>query len=332
MNSTWRTEHGRPDLRDVPRTNEVLFDPRRHEKLTSVRWNADAARAAIAAIVDDTLARFSPGKLWPTHPLDDEDGDPPPPFTMLYMGAAGVMWALDWLARAGATERRRNFTPMLDDLAARNLAQVEPWGHGVESLFMGRAGILLLHDRLAPSPAIADRLAASIAANANHPSLELLWGSPGTMHAALAMHEATGEDRWADLFRNDARTLAASFAYVPAARCRLWTQDLYGEHPQYIGAGHGFAGNASALIRGGALLPPDEWEQWVEHIVETTQAMARHDGAQVLAGRQLRHHPAVFRMGGELRGDDGRKHARAIFHDGRRRFVARGFDTQDPGH
>ncbi len=258
----------------------MLFDPRRHEKLTSVRWNIDTARAAIAAIVDDAQVRFSPGQMWPTHPLDQEDGDPPPPFTMLYMGAAGVIWALDWLARAGSTQRGRDFTPMLDELAARNLAQVEPWGHGVESLLMGRAGILLLHYRLAPSPAIADRLAASIAANANHPSLEMLWGSPGTMHAALAMHEATGEDRWADLFRNDVRTLAASFAYVPAARCRLWTQDLYGEHPQYIGAGHGFAGNASALIRGGALLPPGEWAQWAERIVETTQAMARQDGAQ----------------------------------------------------
>jgi lantibiotic modifying enzyme len=129
-----------------------------------------------------------------------------------------------------------------------------------------------------PSPAIADRLAASIAANASHPSMELLWGAPGTMHAALAMYEATGEGRWADLFRNDARTLAASFAYVPAARCRLWTQDLYGQHPQYIGAGHGFAGNASALIRGGALLPSDAWEQWREHIVETARAMAQHDG------------------------------------------------------
>lgn len=257
----------------------MLFDPQRHEALTDVRWNADGARAAIAAIVHDTLARFTPGELWPTHPLDHEDNDPPPPFTMLYFGAAGVIWAVDWLARAGVSDARRDFTPMLDELAARNVAQVEPWGHGVESLLMGRVGIRLLHYRLAPSPGIADRLAASITANANHPSLELLWGAPGTMHVALAMHERTGDGSWAELFRRDAQSLAASFAYVPEAGCHLWTQNLYGEQRQLIGAGHGFAGNASALIRGRALLSRDEWAQWAERIVQTTRATALRRGA-----------------------------------------------------
>ena len=257
----------------------MLFDPQRHETLTGVRWNADTARAAIVAIVHDTVARFSPDELWPMHPLDHEDGDPPPPFTMLYFGAAGVIWALDSLARAGVAEARCDFTPMLDELAACNVAQIEPWGRGVESLLMGRTGILLLHYRLAPSPGIADRIAASIAANANHPSLEMLWGSPGTMHAALAMHERTGEERWADLFRSDALLLATSFAYVPEAHCHLWTQDLYGQRPRYIGAGHGFAGNASALIRGRALLPADTRAEWAERIVQTTQATALRRGA-----------------------------------------------------
>jgi hypothetical protein len=197
---------------------------------------------------------------------------------MLYMGAAGVIWALDGLARAGFVEARRDFTPILDGIAARNLAQVEPQGYGVESLLMGRAGLLMLHYRLAPSAAIADRLHASIAANASHPSLELLWGTPGTMHAALAMHEWTGDERWAALFRNDARSLAASFVRVPEADCHLWTQDLYGGRPQYIGAAHGFAGNASAIIRGRALLPADEWARWAERIAQTAQALALRRG------------------------------------------------------
>jgi len=102
----------------------------------------------------------------------------------------------------------------------------------------------------------------------------MLWGSPGTMHAALTMHERTGDERWAALFRGDAKSLAASLAYVPEARCHLWTQDLYGTRPQYIGAGHGFAGNASALVRGRALLPADEWAQWTERIVQTAHATA----------------------------------------------------------
>ena len=256
----------------------MLFDPQRHEALTDVRWNADIARSTIAAIARDALARFSPAELWPVHPLDREDNDPLPPFRMLYMGAAGVIWALDRLARSGVPEARHDFIPMLDELATRNVAQVEPWGHGVESLLMGRAGILLLHYRLAPSPAVADRLAVAIAANADHPSIEMLWGAPGTMHAALTMHEWTGDERWAALFRGDAKSLAASLAYVPEARCHLWTQDLYGKQTQYVGAGHGLAGNASALVRGRALLTQDEWTHWAERIVQTVHATAIRGG------------------------------------------------------
>jgi len=256
----------------------VLFDPQRHERLTGVRWNADAARAAIDAIVGEALARFTPDRLWPAHPLDHEDSDPPP-YTGLYLGAAGVIWALDWLARRGFPGARHDFVPSLDELAARNLARYESSGDGVESLLIGRAGILLLHHRLAPSAAVADRLAASIAANTDHPSQEMLWGAPGTMHAALAMHERTGEERWAELFRAGARALSASLAYSPDAGCHLWTQHVHGKRPQYIGAGHGFAGNASALVRGRALLPRDEWTHWADRIVETTQATALRDGA-----------------------------------------------------
>ena len=58
---------------------------------------------------------------------------------------------------------------------------------------------------------VADALAAGIAANTGHPSLELLWGSPATMHAALTMHEWTGEARWAELFRADADALWRAF-------------------------------------------------------------------------------------------------------------------------
>ncbi len=198
---------------------------------------------------------------------------------MIYDGAAGVIWALDELARKGAAERSIDFVPLFDELAARNLAQVEPKGHGVESLLMGRSGILLLRYRLAPDLETSDAIAASVAANAGHPSLEMLWGSPGTMHAALTMHEWTGEERWAELFRADADALLR--AYLPAgdAPCRIWTQDLWGRKLKHTGAGHGFAGNASALIRGRELLSPQTWAKRADDIVETTCATALCEGA-----------------------------------------------------
>ena len=132
--------------------------------------------------------------------------------------------------------------------------------------------------RRTPPPPIADALAAGVAANAGHPSLELLWGSPGTMHAALTMHEWTGEARWAELFRADADALWRAFLPADEAPCRLWTQDLWGRKEKMTGAGHGFAGNASALIRGRALLPAAAWAQWADAIIETAHATALREG------------------------------------------------------
>ena len=264
----------------------MLFDPKRHEPLVSAPWDEVAARAWIARYVDDAQRTFSPAQLWPMHPLDAGDDDPNVPFPMIYFGAAGVIWALDHLTRHGAAAQTTDFVPTLDDLAARNLALVEPWGHGVEGLLMGRSGILLLQYRLAmnraavaaSNDAIAASIAKAVVANAGHPSLELLWGSPSTMHVALTMHEWTGEARWAELFRADADALWRTYLPAEEALCRAWTQDLYGRKERIIGAGHGFAGNASALIRGRALLPGDTWTHWADGIVETAHATALRDG------------------------------------------------------
>jgi hypothetical protein len=258
----------------------VLFEPSRHESLAGAAWDERVARDAIERIVEDTLARGTPHTLWPVHPLDNEHGDSRAPITGLDIGAAGVVWALDRLARAGATRQRIDLRAGLEDLAARNVAQVRPLGYGVESYLIGRAGVLLTQFRVAPDPAVADHLASSIAANADHPSRELQWGAPGTMHAAVEMYERTGETRWRDLFRASAAALAASLTAISGTQWSMWTQDLYGQKVHYLGAGHGFVGNAGALARGSALLEPDEWQWWREHIVATVTANIVRDGSR----------------------------------------------------
>jgi hypothetical protein len=95
---------GRP--RAMTSSGPALFDPRRHLALAPEAWDAAVARAAIREIVDDTLERFDPDGFWPPHPLDEGAGQSP---TSLYFGAAGVLWALDHLRRAGAVEFARIF-------------------------------------------------------------------------------------------------------------------------------------------------------------------------------------------------------------------------------
>jgi hypothetical protein len=214
-------------------------------------------------------------------PLDAEGDRAPAPSATLYLGATGVIWALDDLARRRLARASDRFVPTLAALEGRNLAEIEASHQGVESYLVGRSGVLLTHYRLRPSLQVADRLAQSIAANENNPTRELLWGAPGTMHVALAMHESTGEERWAELFRSSAKALEDAMIDGPAG-CRLWDQDLYGRRSTYLGAGHGFAGNVGAIVRGLALFAPRERAAWVERIVATTLATAVREGS--LAG------------------------------------------------
>ena len=263
----------------------MLFDPKRHEALAAESWDETAARAWIARYAEDAQRTFSRERLWPTHPNDGGNDIADTPCPMLYFGAAGVIWALDRLARAGAITPTVDFAPVVAELEARNTALTEPWGYGTDGLLMGNSGIRLQHYRLAVdrgaadiAAAVADALAAGIAANAGHPSLELLWGSPSTMHVALTMHEWTGEARWAELFRADADALWRTFLPIAEAPCRMWTQDLYGRKEKLTGAGHGFAGNASALIRGRALLPEATRAAWMDAIIETALATVKREG------------------------------------------------------
>jgi hypothetical protein len=256
-----------------------LFDPGRHEPLSQTRWDEAVARRAIETIARDCESRFSPDRLWPAHPLDHEGTPPVAPYPGLFCGAAGVISALDFLSRRGFARSTARFAPVLAVLEERSRRAIQAGGWGDESYLIGPSGILLTHYRLAPSRDVADRLAHSIAANAQHPTRELMWGAPGTMHASLAMHDWTGEARWAELYRASARSLEASLERHGAGE--LWTQEIWGRRLFMLGAAHGYAGNAGAIIRGLALLEPSERDAWIDRIVNTALATAMRDGALV---------------------------------------------------
>jgi len=253
-----------------------LFDAARHQQLSGARWDADVARRAIDAIVRDCEERFSDDGLWPAHPLDHEGHPPEGPYTGVFFGAAGVIYALDVLARRGIARSTARFEWTLAMLEGANYRELRAGGCGMESYLMGRSGILLTHYRVAPSGDISDRLEKSIAANTDHPTRELMWGAPGTMHAALLMHAWTGERRWTELYRSGTRALAASLERHGEAE--LWTQQIWGYRLVMLGAAHGYAGNAGAIVGGLRLLEPPERDAWIKHIVAATLATASREG------------------------------------------------------
>lgn len=253
-------------------TATVLFDPGRHEALIEKSWDADVARGAIERIVADTRAAFTPRGLWPAHPNDAENGERA--FTMLYMGAAGVIWALDHLAREGAAASGHEFRQHLSEIQVLNHEALETAALETRSFLIGDAGILFAEWKLNPSDGLLASLAQVIADNTDDPARELMWGAPGTMLAALGLHQATGEERWADLFRAGAAALEEAFVLEEALGARLWEQELYGQRARYLGAVHGFAGNAAVLIKGRELLAPEAWRQWSSAIARTLEATA----------------------------------------------------------
>jgi hypothetical protein len=119
-----------------------------------------------------------------------------------------------------------------------------------------------------------------IAGNLEHPARELMWGAPGTMLAALFLHELTGKERWSDLFRMTADTLWSQLEWSSRHQCAHWTQDLHGRRSTYLDAVHGFVATALPLIRGRHLLDAKHWKEWERCIVNTVQRTADRVGSQ----------------------------------------------------
>ena len=255
----------------------MLHDPTRHESLLPIAWDEQQVRASIEHVVSDTEQHFSPERYWPVHPRDVEGNeDPNQPATSLYYGACGVIWALRYLQTVGAVRLSRSYLGGLDDLLLRNRDSLHSFAsHDYASYLMGDTPILMLAHGHQATTELADRLAALIAGNLDHPARELMWGSPGTLLAALFLHQRTGEARWAELFRGTAAKLWSQLIRSPEHSCHYWTQDLYGQRSSYLDGVHGFVATASPLIRGRHLLDDTAWAAWERCIVNTIQRTAR---------------------------------------------------------
>jgi hypothetical protein len=261
----------------------MLYDPDRHEPLHSADaadWNEARARACIDAIVRDTEAQFRAQRGWPTHPLDlAASDDPQAANPSLYFGACGVLWALHYLRSVGAVELVRKWP--ID--AAWLIHDTHEWlkddaDRECAAYLMGETPIRLLEHAQTGSAGAADRIAELIEGNIEHPARELMWGSPGTLLAALFMHQRTGEERFAELFRRTAAVLWSQLEWSEEYGCHYWTQQLYGQTSTYMDAVHGFAGTTLPLIRGHHLLDADDWERWRQCVATSMIRSATFEG------------------------------------------------------
>ena len=220
----------------------MLYEPTRFDALIDEPWVPSRVEDAIAAIVADADTAFDATALWPAHEWDA--WGKPLPLSGLYVGAAGVIWALDELRKRGHAESSCDLAAAVVravglERAAPDFSEDEHYRPG--ALISGESGALLVAFRLTSDPALADDVHALVRDNVDNPTDDISWGAPGTLLAALAMGEWTGERRWDEAARESATAL----------RERRGGDGLWRQDDDYRGLStlHGVAGNTLALLR-----------------------------------------------------------------------------------
>ena len=230
----------------------MLYSPEAHEALTERAWDEARIRDAIGRIVADTDEAYTPRDLWPAETWDA--WDVPTPLTSLYCGAAGVVWAVDVLRRRGLAETRLPLPAVAGEAVERwrvapELSASTPMPAAAESgLLSGETGILLVAWRLGAGSALEDDLERRIIESRASEADEVMWGTPGTLLAARAMLDWTGDTRWAEASRELAEIL-----WTRRGDDGLWTQNLFGKQFRGLGPVHGLVGNVLALLGGDGL-------------------------------------------------------------------------------
>ena len=244
----------------------TLYNTKRHYKPGKVRWNKSTVRKTINLIVADVIAQAQSGEKWRRHPLD-EGGQPKADF---YFGKAGAIWAVDYLQRIGAVKASLDVSAYLDGLLSENRKYRKRLPHPENSSYLfGELPLLLMQYRIDPREDIAVQIIAAIKENDDQPIRELMWGSAGSMLVALTMVEWTAEKRWAALYRKQARRMMSEWQKIDGVGY-LWNIELYSHVGYFLGAVHGFSGNAFALIKGRELLTETQIRQVTTRVMETT--------------------------------------------------------------
>src|SRR5256885_1658163 len=258
----------------------MLYEPDQFDRLIDEPWVRAHVEGAIATIVADVDAAFGLDRLWPVVNEWDEyrDGQPA---KVLYTGAAGVSWAIETLRRGGHAETSLDVAAAA--LRALELERAEPDGAEDEhyrpgSLLHGETGPLLVAFLLSSDAQLADDLHELVHANVANPTDDISWGAPGTLLAALAMHEWTGAPG----------VLTGAWDYldedlVLAGAELIWQA---GAHKDEKGHGlcHGTSGNGFALLKAFARTGDELWLERARRFA--VHALAQADRIATACGQR----------------------------------------------
>ena len=104
-----------------------------------------------------------------------------------------------------------------------------------------------------------------------------MWGAPGTMLAAEVVHAESGDERFAEAWRQSADRLWGEWRYDPEAGY-LWTQQSSTAPSSGSSAPHTDSREMCACCGGRRLLDPDRAAQLEQRAVATATGCAIHSG------------------------------------------------------
>lgn len=253
----------------------AVYDPNEHTPLSGQPWSVDVASAAITHIVEATQQNWTARASFGVHPEDDDGRGVQPG---IYFGVAGALLAIDRLRRFGYSH-----TLELPEIAGATLASYsdggnEPWMPA--SYMLGPLGLYLAGAITGNYARKRTVLLDTIERNLANQSHEIFIGMPGSMIAASLLYRRTGDVALAQLWRHGFEATFRAWREV-AEGVFLWDQHLYGRDvPSYVGAGHGFAGTAEAMLDA-TILEESEREEVCRRAISTVNALAVHDGSFV---------------------------------------------------
>lgn len=227
----------------------MLFEPERHTPLAEIDFDESRIEEAIQKIVTDTFIAAKSTPLFPVHPKDFYEGAPAA-FTDFYMGAAGVIWALNELQNFSEHDLTYFCRVSINEILMKHVARNEATTKG--SYFVGEAGIRLIKERLDPVADNEQALVELVEGMMDSLANELLYGLPGSLLIARFL---LGQSRKAEYETLNNRIVEKLFSVRKVdetSGALIWEQQFQ-KKLCFLGAGHGTVGNYSILLRNPAL-------------------------------------------------------------------------------
>jgi lantibiotic modifying enzyme len=242
-------------------------------------WQKERAQETIEEIAQESVSALSVDASYPPHPKDNElqstgSGH--------YVGASGVLWALDYLRRESYAVADEAWLVHQLEVMVRHIPEERGAGPMAEvvSFLFGDLPVILhllnLTGDIKWRALAQERIEQSI----NDPVREIMWGTPGVLLLTGLIRDIELRKSIAGIEHKHINRLFESWNYETEGMT-LWREELYGNHALCLGPVHGFTGQIWPLLRRLSSLDDSQRTTVIERTRQVLIQTAIHDGNHV---------------------------------------------------